>query len=64
MKTAKKKPGRPKMDPELRGRPIEVYLRETTIERARAIGGNVSRGIDMAVTEYWNGIQPKRRATK
>jgi post-segregation antitoxin (ccd killing protein) len=61
MKKAKKKSvGRPKMRPEDRRQAIEVTLHSDTIEQARAIGGTVSRGIEMSVTEYWAGIQPAK----
>lgn len=51
-KVKKKGPGRPKLRPEHRRRAIEVTLLPTTIEEARAIGGTVSQGIEMAVHEY------------
>jgi len=61
MKQAKKKSrGRPPMKPEERRQAIEVTLHSTTIDQARAIGGTVSRGIEMSVTEYWAGIQPAK----
>lgn len=40
------------MKAEDRRQAIEVTLRSETIEQARAIGGNVSRGIEMAIYEY------------
>lgn len=55
----KKGPGRPKLSPEQKGRGIELYLKQSTIDTAEAIGGNVSRGVEMAVREYWNSIQPQ-----
>ncbi len=65
MKQAKKKSvGRPKLKAEDRRQAIEVTLRSETIEQARAIGGNVSRGIEMSVMHYWRGIQPDRFSIK
>ena len=65
MKQAKKKVmGRPKLRPEQRRQAIEVTLRGETIEQARAIGGTVSRGVEMAVTEYWDRIQPAKAKRK
>jgi hypothetical protein len=52
------------MRPEERRKAIEVTLHSATIEQARAIGGTVSRGIEMSVTEYWAGIQPPTKAKR
>lgn len=61
MKQAKKKSvGRPKLKEADRRKAIEVTLHRDTIDQARAIGGTVSRGIEMSVTEYWNVIQPAK----
>ncbi len=39
-----------------RRKAIEVTLHPDTIEQARAIGGTVSRGAEMAITEYWRRL--------
>ena len=51
--------GRPKLKEKDRRQAIEVTLQRDTIEKARAIGGTVSRGIEMSVTDYWRGIQSR-----
>lgn len=56
--------GRPKLKEEDRRQAIEVTLQRDTIEQARAIGGTVSRGIEMSVTHYWRGIQRSRRSNQ
>lgn len=65
MKQAEKKViGRPKLKPEERRKEIEVTLRRETIELARGIGGNVSRGIEMAVEYYWQKLMKEHNPSK
>jgi hypothetical protein len=59
-KTKAKGPGRPPLPDQERREVVSVRLRKETVEQARAIGGNVTRGIEMSVTEYWAGIQPAK----